>query len=224
MLKMSVQLVEDTFGQIKDDKGQVKTIKRFTWTSPSKVSASVITYGAYITAIKIPDKNGKTEDIIIGFDNIDGYLKPENRYFGATVGRVANRIAKGKMTIEGVEYTLAKNNGENHLHGGVKGFDKVIWDSYVKDTRVTLSYHAADMEEGYPGDLLVNLTFQLTEDDEFKIDYTATTTKTTPINMTNHAYFNLAGNGKGASELYKHVVSINADKITETSNGIPTGN
>ncbi|KAJ8915082.1 hypothetical protein NQ315_014337 [Exocentrus adspersus] len=129
------------------------------------------------------------------------------------------------MTIEGVTYKLATNDGENHLHGGIKGFDKVIWEYFIKNTAVVLSYHAADLEEGYPGDVVVNVTFQLTVDNEFLIDYKATTSKPTVVNLTNHSYFNLAGHDKGAKELYNHVVSINADKVTEVeSDGIPTGN
>ncbi|XP_023014435.2 galactose mutarotase [Leptinotarsa decemlineata] len=222
---MNVSLVEDEFGHIEDDKGQQKTIKRYTWTNINKVSIQVITYGGYITSIKIPDKNGVIEDIAIGFKNIDGYLSPANRFFGATIGRVANRIKDGKMTVEGVAYSLATNNGPNHLHGGIKGFDKVIWESYVKGTTLYLSYHADDMEEGYPGDILATVSFQLTAENDFLIDYKATTTKPCPVNLTNHSYFNLAGNGKGSAELYKHIVSLNADKITEVdSQGIPTGN
>lgn len=221
--KSSVEITEDVFGYLKID-GESKSIKRYTFKNSNNVSVQVITYGGYITSIKVPDAKGNIEDIVIGFKTFEEYLQEDNRYFGATVGRVANRIAKGKMTVEGVEYTLAKNNGENHLHGGIKGFDKVIWESYVKKNIVILSYHAADMEEGYPGDVVVNVSFELTQENEFIINYKATTTKPTPINMTNHSYFNLAGNGKGSAELYKHYVMINADKITEVNGGIPTGN
>lgn len=221
--KSSVLLAEDTFGQIKDDKGQVKTVKRFTWTNTNNVSVQLITYGGYITSIKVPDKQGNVEDVVIGFNNLEGYLSPQNRFFGATVGRVANRIGGAKMTVEGVEYKVSANNGPNQLHGGFKGFDKVIWDYYVKGKKVILSYHSADLEEGHPGDVLATVSFELTEDNEILIDYSATTTKPTCVNMTNHSYFNLAGNGKGAAGLYDHVVSINADRITENNAGIPTG-
>lgn len=221
--KCFVEISEDIFGQIKID-GQSKPVKRYTLKNSNNVSVQVMTYGGYITSIKVPDAKGNVEDIVIGFKTFEEYLQPDNRYFGATVGRVANRIAKGKMTVEGVEYTLAKNNGENHLHGGTKGFDKVIWESYVRNNVLILSYHAGDMEENYPGDVLVNVSFQLTLENKLIIDYKATTTKPTPVNMTNHSYFNLAGNGKGSAELYKHYVTINADKITEVNTGIPTGN
>lgn len=221
-VKCPIDITEDVFGYLNVD-GKSKPIKRYTLKNSNNISIQVITYGGYITSIKIPDAKGNVEDIVIGFNTFEEYLQPDNRYFGATVGRNANRIAKGKMTVEGVEYTLATNNGENHLHGGVKGFDKVIWESYVKNNTLILSYHASDMEEGYPGDVTVNVSFKLTPENDFLIDYKATTTKPTPINMTNHSYFNLAGNGKGNIELYKHYVMINADKITEVNNGIPTG-
>lgn len=220
--KCSVEITEDVFGHLKTEKDS-KPVKRYTFKNSNNVSVQVITYGGYITSIKVPDAKGNIEDIVIGFKTFEEYLQPDNRYFGATVGRVANRIAKGKMTVEKIEYTLATNNGENHLHGGIKGFDKVIWESYVKNNVLILSYHAADMEEGYPGDVVVNVSFKLTSKNEFIIDYKAKTTKPTPINMTNHSYFNLAGNGKGKAELYKHYVTINADKITEVNTGLPTG-
>ncbi|CAG9830813.1 unnamed protein product [Diabrotica balteata] len=219
----NVILTEDTFGKITDGKGRTQTVRRFTWQNKNNVSAQVINYGGYITSIKVPGYNKEVDDITIGFNNIEGYLKPENRYFGATIGRVANRIGKAQMTVEGVKYNLAANNGPNHLHGGIVGFDKVFWEASVKDTKLTLSYHAADLEENYPGDVIANVTFELTNENEFRIDYKAVTTKPCPINFTNHTYFNLAGNGTGATELYKHVVSLNADKITEVVEGIPTG-
>lgn len=220
--KSFAEITEDLFGYLKTS-GESKPIKRYTFKNSNNVSVQVITYGGYITSIKVPDAKGHVEDIVFGFNTFEEYLQADNRYFGATIGRVANRIAKGKMSVEGVEYTLAKNNGENHLHGGDKGFDKVIWEPYVKNKVLTLSYRAADMEEGYPGDVVANVSFKLTTENEFIIKYEATTTKTTPINMTNHSYFNLAGNGKGSADLYKHLVVINADKITEVSSGIPTG-
>ncbi|KAJ8933346.1 hypothetical protein NQ314_014059 [Rhamnusium bicolor] len=223
-LKEGVVLREDDFGELTDQKGQKRTIKRFTWTNSNKMSVQIITYGGYTTSIKVPDKHGNVEDVVVGFNNLEGYLQSENPYLGATVGRVANRIGGGKMTIEGVTYNLAVNNGPNHLHGGIRGFDKVVWEHYVNGNQVILSYHSSDLEEGYPGDVLVNVTFELTESNEFLIDYKATTTKPTYVNLTNHSYFNLAGHNKGAAEIYKHIVSINADRITEVdSDSTPTG-
>ncbi|XP_056645717.1 galactose mutarotase-like [Diorhabda sublineata] len=219
-----VILTEDTFGKITDGKGKNRTVRRFTWQNKSKFSVQVIDYGGYITSIKVPDKDGNIKDITIGFDTVEKYLQPYNRYFGATIGRVANRIGKAKMIVEGVTYNLANNNGPHHLHGGKIGFDKVFWEACIQGTRLILSYHSADMEENYPGDLIANVIFELTKDNEFRIDYKAVTTKPCPVNFTNHSYFNLAGNGAGAQELYKHNVCINADKITEVDGGIPTGN
>ncbi|CAH1984833.1 unnamed protein product [Acanthoscelides obtectus] len=221
----TVNLSIDNFGSWKNDKGEEVPVKRFTWTNQNNVSVQLISYGGYITSIKVPDKNGKVEDVVIGFDNLDGYLRPENTYYGATVGRVANRIAKGKMRVEGKQYSLAVNNGPNHLHGGIRGFDKVVWEHHSKCNKVILSYYSADGEEGYPGGLLVNVTFELTAENEFSIDYKAICTKATPVNLTNHSYFNLAGHHTGPTEAYKHVITINADRYTEVDDtSIPTGN
>ncbi|CAH1984836.1 unnamed protein product [Acanthoscelides obtectus] len=219
-----VSLTEDVFGEFKDSYGSVKKVRRFTWKNQNGMSVQVMTYGGYITSMKVPDSSGHIDDIVLGFNTFEEYLQPDNRFMGATVGRVANRIANAKMTVEGVEYKLAANNGPNHIHGGTKGFDKVLWEPHVDGSKLTLSYLSKDMEEGYPGDVLTHVTFELTNENEFKIEYKATTSKPTPINLTNHSYFNLAGDDKGANELYKHVVSLNADKITEAVDGIPTGN
>ncbi|KAJ8936759.1 hypothetical protein NQ318_023196 [Aromia moschata] len=221
----AVQLKQDVFGELTDHDGKKKTIKRFTWTNKRGVVVQLITYGGYITSIKIPDRKGNVEDVVIGYENLEGYFSTGNAYFGCTVGRGANRIGKSKITIEGVTYNLSANNGLNHLHGGNTGFDKVVFDHYVNGNQVILSYHSSDLEEGYPGDVVVNVTFELTDETEFLIDYKARTTKPTYVNMTNHSYFNLAGHNKGSAELYKHVISINADRVTEVdSQGIPTGN
>ncbi|CAG9865558.1 unnamed protein product [Phyllotreta striolata] len=219
-----VKLTEDTFGEATDFKGRRQPVRRFTWTNSLGTTVQIINYGGYITSIKLPDKTGKIDDITIGFHDIHGYLKPENRYFGATIGRVANRISNARMIVEGVTYNLNANNGPNHLHGGTVGFDKVFWEASVRGTELTLSYHSADGEEHYPGDLIANVTFQLTDRNELLIDYKAVTTKVCPVNFTNHSYFNLAGDGAGAEELYKHLVCINADRITQVRDGgIPTG-
>lgn len=188
------------------------------------MKVQLINYGGCITAIELPNNRGNVQDIAVGFKNFNDYLKPENAYFGATIGRVANRIKNGEMTVDCTKYKLAQNNGAHHLHGGIKGFDKVLWESYVQGDKVVLSYFSPDLEEGYPGDLMVNVTFQLTVDNEFVMDYKATTTKPTPVNLTNHSYFNLGGSDSGSKELYNHVVTINADKITESDQEcIPTG-
>ncbi|XP_008199065.1 galactose mutarotase isoform X2 [Tribolium castaneum] len=214
----SVGFKESDFGRLGP-----KLVKAFTWKS-SNVSVQVITYGATITSIQMPDKKGVSADVVTGFRNLEEYQNPLNRYFGATVGRVANRIKFGKVKIADTSYSLSTNRGAHHLHGGFKGFDKVIWEYYVSGNKVIMSYHSADGEEGYPGDVVVHATFELTENNEFLVEYKATTTKPTFVNLTNHSYFNLAGHDAGASELYKHVVCINADQITEVDNdSIPTG-
>ncbi|GJQ66785.1 hypothetical protein Trydic_g18554 [Trypoxylus dichotomus] len=220
-----VKLEQDVFDYITDEDGVKTPVKRFTWTNRNNIAVQVITYGATITSIKIPDKNGIIDEIVLGFNNIAGYQSTANPYFGATIGRVANRIGYAKFSIDGQQYQVSANlNGEHQLHGGFKGFDKVLWEAYAVGSKVIMSYDSADGEEGFPGNLLVNLTFELTAENEFKMVYKATTTKPTYVNLTNHSYFNLAGDNKGAEELYKHVVSINANAITEVdANAIPTG-
>lgn len=184
-------------------------------------------YGATVTAIKTGDRNGQMADIALGYDSVEGYINAVDRpYFGSVVGRYANRIAKGQFTLDGVNYSLAKNNGENHLHGGNMGFDKVVWsgapirgDGF---NGVILSYLAKDMEEGYPANLHVTVTYKLTDKNELVIEYAATTDKATPVNLTNHTYFNLAGEGNGT--ILNHQLMINADYYTPVDEGlIPTG-
>lgn len=151
-------------------------------------------------------------------------MNPLNPYFGATVGRVANRVGYARITIDDVTYNVSANLGQHQLHGGFKGFDKVNWNHYVNGTQVILSYLSKDMEEGYPGDVLVNISFELTRNNEFLVDFKATSSKPTFVNLTNHSYFNLAGHNKGAIELYKHLVSINGDYTTDVDeNSIPSG-
>jgi aldose 1-epimerase len=188
--------------------------------------ARVITYGALLTELDVRDRNGKLGDVVLGFDDLKGYLGG-HPYFGATVGRVANRIAKGKFTLDGKEYKLATNNGPNALHGGVKGFDKVVWKVLDKGSGggksyVKFGYTSKDGEEGYPGTLTCTVTYTLTDDDELRIDYSATTDKATPVNLTNHSYFNLAGPASG--DVLGHELKLEADKYTPTDETlIPTG-
>ncbi|XP_050310782.1 galactose mutarotase-like [Anthonomus grandis grandis] len=223
--KPAVWMSEDEFGRFTDSSEVVREVRRFTWENVRNTKVQVINYGATITSIQIPDKNGKIEDIVTGFDTIEEYFSEKNRYYGATIGRVANRTAKGEMNVDGIDYKLAVNNGPNHLHGGLKGFDKVLWNYRVDGTKLILTYHSKDMEEGYPGDLIATVTMQLTPSNQFQIDYKAVVTKTTPVNMTNHTYFNLGGIGSGSVGLYQHEITINADKYTEVdSNATPTGN
>ncbi len=190
-----------------------------------QITVKVMTYGAIITEIDTPDRNGKQDDIVLGFDSLQGYLGT-HPYFGATVGRVANRIAKGTFTLNGQEYKLAVNNGPNSLHGGLKGFDKVIWKaepiSCPDGPSVKFSYHSRDGEEGYPGNLDVSVQFTVTENNELKLEYTATTDKATPINLSNHSYFNLAG--RTSEPVLGHELMLAADHYTPVDDTlIPTG-
>ena len=196
-------------------------VQQYTLTN-GRVTAKVITYGAILTDLIVPDRDGKAGDVVLGFDNLDGYLKG-HPFFGATVGRVGNRIAGGKFSLDGKDYTLAVNNGPNSLHGGLKGFDKVVWKVEAADDRsVKLSYVSKDGEEGYPGTLSVTVTYTVTDDDAVRIDYTASTDKATPINLTNHSYFNLSGPAAGT--ILKHELTLNADKYTPVDDTlIPTG-
>ncbi|MGZ5246546.1 MAG: aldose epimerase family protein, partial [Flavitalea sp.] len=167
--------------------------------------------------------SGKMVDVIVGFDSVSTFKNSSEAYFGATIGRYGNRIAKGKFTLDGKEYTLATNNGTNHLHGGKKGFQDVVWDAkQAGDSILELSYLSKDMEEGYPGNLTVKVTYNLTSNNELKIDYTATTDKKTVVNLTNHAFFNL--NGFRSGSINNHILQINADRYTPVdSTLIPTG-
>lgn len=219
-----VSVIEDGFGFITDDRGNRQIVRRYTFTNQNQLTVQIITYGGIITSIKYPDKNGAVDDIALGFDNIEGYLSKVNPYFGALIGRCANRIAKGHFKINDRHYQLSTNKGENHLHGGIKGFDKVLWKSDLQGNKLVLSYMSQDGEEGYPGEVLVSAFYELTTDNELILEMKATSSKPTPINLTNHTYFNLAGHGAGAPALYDHLVTINADKYTDTdSNSIPTG-
>ena len=197
----------------------------YTLQNANGVEAKITNYGGIVVSMKVPDRNGKIDDVMLGFNDLDSYLKG-HPYFGAIIGRYGNRIAKGRFTLNGVEYKLAVNNGENHLHGGIKGFDKVVWTG--KETRskagpgVVLTYVSKDGEEGYPGNLRVRVTYTLTNNNSLKMDYWATTDKDTVINLTNHAYFNLAGEGNG--DILNHRVIINATRFVPTDAGsIPTG-
>ena len=190
-----------------------------------QITVKVMTYGAIITEIDTPDRNGKEGDVVLGFDSLEGYLG-KHPYFGATVGRVANRIAKGKFTLNGQEYTLAVNDGPNTLHGGLKGFDKVIWKaepiSRPDGPSIKLTRRSPDGEEGYPGNLDVSVEFTVTEQNELKIEYTATTDKATPINLSNHSYFNLAG--RTTEPVLGHELMLSADHYTPVDETlIPTG-
>uniref|UniRef100_A0A914YI84 Galactose mutarotase n=1 Tax=Panagrolaimus superbus TaxID=310955 RepID=A0A914YI84_9BILA len=187
------------------------------------MSIKIIEYGAILVSIEIPDGYGKKENVTLGYDTLEEYLHNPN-YFGATVGRYANRIAKGKFVIDGITYNLPINNGPNSLHGGKNGFDTVLWRTEnVDEKSVKLSYHSPDGDQGYPGNLHVTTIYKLTDDNEIIIIYDATTDKTTPISLTNHSSFNLAGAGSG--DIYDHIVTMIPDKYLELSSDlVPTGN
>ena len=216
---------EEGFGQTPDG----RQVVLYTLTNPNGVKARITNYGAILVSLEVPDRTGSLADITLGFDSLDGYLKgpPFHPYFGATVGRYANRIGKAQFTLDGVMYKLAANNDENHLHGGTKGFDKVVWNTVEckaesQKTWLKMSYISEDDEEGYPGNMACTVTYTLTEDNELKISYEAETDKTTILNLTNHSYFNLAGQGTG--DILDHELTLNADKYTPVDEGlIPTG-
>ncbi len=202
-------------------------VKQYTLTNSDGVVVKLISRGATLAEWHVPDKNGRMADVVLGFDDLAGYESPANGYFGTTTGRVANRIAGGKLTIDGKEYKLTKNDGPNTLHGGVKrSLDKVVWEGrpFENDEGqgVVFTYTSPDGEEGFPGNLDIKVTYTLTDKNEIRIDYEATTDKPTPVNLTNHAYFNLSG--AGATTILDHELMIDADGYTPIdATLIPTG-
>ncbi|MBU3153325.1 aldose epimerase family protein [Clostridium estertheticum] len=202
-----------------------KEVYLFTIKNSKGMIAEVSNYGGTLVSLKVQGSNGKFDDVVLGYDTLEDYRK-YNYFFGATIGRVANRIGTASFEINGTKYNVAKNEGENHIHGGVVGFDKKVWEEKIgsKDTddSIELSYLSVDGEEGYPGNLNVSVKFTVSEDNELKIEYNAISDKDTIVNLTNHSYFNLSGQGSG--DILKHQVMINADKFTKNNkNSIPTG-
>jgi len=209
------------FGRMKDG----TAIDIYTLTNAKGMIAKIMTYGGIVTELHTPDRAGAVADVVLGFKTLEPYLG-DHPYFGAITGRVANRIAKGRFTVHGKVYTLATNNGPNHLHGGLKGFDKVVWKAEIVEATegaaLKLTYLSRDGEEGYPGNLSVTVVYTLTNQNALKIDYLATTDKATPVNLTNHSYFNLAGEGTG--NILAHELTLAADRFTPVDSGlIPTG-
>jgi aldose 1-epimerase len=196
----------------------------FTIQNSNGITVKISNWGGTIVSILVPDRKGRVQDIVLGFDNLEDYLG-DHPYIGTLIGRYGNRIAKGRFTLDGKEYQLAKNAGENHLHGGLKGYDKVLW-SYspyadIDHAGIMMSYMSFDMEEGYPGNLKVNVNFSLNESNELAIEYTATTDKNTYLNLTHHGYFNLNG---AKNTIYDHEIQINAGSYLEVDKDlIPTG-
>ncbi|HMG32686.1 MAG TPA: aldose epimerase family protein [Blastocatellia bacterium] len=195
----------------------------YTLINSNGVEARIITYGGIVISLKVPDRSGKLGDVVLGYDNLDGYLK-STPFFGAIIGRYGNRIGKGKFVLNGKTYELPRNDGENTLHGGDHGFDKVVWEATeIKDKNgvgISLAYQSKDGEAGFPGNLSVTVVYTLTDKNELRIDYTATTDKETVVNLTHHSYFNLSGEGS----ILNHQLMINADRFTPVDqNLIPTG-
>lgn len=217
---------KSSFGQLPDG----RQVEIYRISNDNGIEMRVITYGGIIVSLRTPDSQGDMDDIVLGFDSLDGYLSDTyqqvNPYFGALIGRYGNRIGDGQFTLNGETYELATNDGDNHLHGGDQGFNQRLWQaepfSNEQGAGVILSYTSADGEEGYPGRLETRVTYTLTDDDALRIDYHATTTQATPVNLTQHSYFNL--NGEGNDSILDHRLMINAEAFTPVNeNLIPTG-
>jgi aldose 1-epimerase len=210
-----------SFGKTTDG----ETVEIFTLRNAKRMAVRLASYGATVVSVEVPDRNGKTGDVVLGFDGLDGYLG-KHPHFGGVVGRYGNRIANGRFRLGDTEITLARNNGENHLHGGVRGFDRVLWKGREATTAmgpaVELTYLSKDGEEGYPGNLTAKVTYTISDANELRLDYEATTDKETVVNFTNHSYFNLAGPSGG--DILGHVVTLDAARFTPVRAGlIPTG-
>jgi aldose 1-epimerase len=219
-----------------DQKGTLKTesygivggkaVSLYTLTNRNGVEARITNYGGVLLSLKVPDRAGRLDDVVLGYDGVGDYVGGNPKYMGAIIGRFGNRIAGGRFTLGGVEYKLATNSGENHLHGGVKGFDQAVWSARPLKVRsgiaLELSYLSRDGEEHYPGNLRARVTYTLTDRDELRIDYLATTDKDTIINLTHHSYFNLAGQGSG--DVLQHQLTLWASRFTPVNASlIPTG-
>ncbi len=218
---MKPAIQKEPWGRLSDG----TPVDLYTMTTLSGLEARIITYGGIIVSLRMPDRNGIPGDIVLGFDSLAQYER-DSPYFGCIVGRYANRIAGGIFTLNGTTYKLARNNGKNHLHGGLRGFDKVVWkavaDTPDNDLTLTLTYTSRNMEEGYPGTLRATVVYTLTPANELKISYTATSDAPTIVNLTQHSYFNLAGAGSG--DILGHRLTIKADRFTPVDSGlIPTG-
>lgn len=229
--KSNQQKMTDSTSQqakIPDSSGFDKTIDGkqthlYTLKNKNGVEAAITNFGGRLVSLLVPDKNGKMVDVVEGLNSIDGYKGAASAYYGAIIGRYGNRIGNGKFTLEGKQYTLFKNNGPNTLHGGKIGYDQVVWDAkQIDSTTLQLTYLSKDMEEGFPGNLKIKVVYHLTDDNGLKISYEATTDKTTVVNLTNHAYYNL--NGAGSGTILNHTLQILADNYTPVdSTLIPIG-
>jgi aldose 1-epimerase len=216
-----MNITKRAFGTMPDG----RPVDLYTLTNANGMQISITNYGGIVATLTAPDCEGTFADVVLGHDSLQGYIDA-SPYFGALIGRYGNRIGNGVFTLNDVKYTLAKNDGPHHLHGGLKGFDKVVWEAKERhddqNPGLELTYVSPDGEEGYPGTLSVQVIYTLTADNALNIDYTATTDKDTVVNLTNHAYFNLAGDGSG--DILGHELMLNADRFTEAGEGlIPTG-
>lgn len=218
--QMKSSVTQASYGKLPDG----TEVDVYTLKNKNGIVAKVMTRGATLIELRAPDKNGHFTDITLGYDTLEGWLSEGNPYFGATVGRYANRIAKGRFTLDGKEYTLAINNDPNALHGGLKGFDKRIWEASIVAAKdgvgVKFTYQSKDGEEGYPGNLTATVTYTLSDNNELRLDYTAVTDKDTVVNLTNHTYWNLAGQGN----ILDHLLTLKASRFTPVdATLIPTG-
>lgn len=209
------------FGQMPDG----REVELYALTNVHGMRARIITYGATIVSLEVPHREGNLADIALGYDGLEDYIS-DSAYLGCVVGRYANRVAKGRFTLDGVEYQLARNDGENHLHGGIRGFHKVVWKGEPLERAhsgsVRLTYFSRDGEEGYPGNLSCSVTYTLTDQNELRISYNAETDRATPVNLTQHTYFNLAGHGSG--HILGHELMLNADRFIPVDDRlVPTG-
>ena len=216
-----MEIKKELFGKT----GDGREVFLFTLSNHKNITMKIMTYGGIITSLLVPDAKGKTDDVVLGFNTLEEYFS-EHPYFGALIGRYGNRIARGRFVLEGQEYGLAVNNGVNHLHGGLVGFDKVVWDAVEirndDEVGVKLTYFSRDGEEGYPGKLKTVVEYRLNDKNELSITYEATTDKPTVVNLTHHSYFNLRG--ESAGDILGHEMSINGDRYTAVDAGlIPTG-
>lgn len=219
--EVKMNIIKEPYGKTVDG----EPVDIYTLTNNNGMTVRITNYGGIVQMLTAPDKNGKYKDVVLGYDSLKSYIEA-TPYFGAIVGRYGNRIANGKFILDGVEYTLAQNNGKNHLHGGIKGFDKVVWNAapIKSDSTVSLKleYLSKDGEEGYPGNLKVTVIYTLTDDDALKIEYSATTDKKTILNLTNHSYFNLTANFR--NKILDLVLWLNADRyVPINSTAIPLG-
>ncbi|MEL7835079.1 aldose epimerase family protein [Fodinibius sp. Rm-B-1B1-1] len=213
-----ISIEEEPFGTLEDE----REVTEYTLSNANGMEVKIINYGGIVTSIQTPDADGNFENVVLGFESLDKYI-PNGDYLGAIIGRYGNRIAEGTFSIDDTDYELATNDGDNHLHGGDEGFDQKLWNAKMQDDgSLTLNYLSEDGEEGYPGNLDVTVVYSLTNDNELKIAYKATTDKATPVNLTNHSYFNLSG--QPDSPILDHELMLAADRYTPVNEElIPTG-